>query len=821
MMKDAALRYFDMGLKPIPLCWPDEDGNCGCPKKHTKPKEIGKAPMLGNKYQDVEVTEDKIEQWWDQWPEANIGILLEPSNLLVVDLDGEEALKEGERRLPFGPTIKTGNGEHRWFACPGIHTRTTHRGQSKSIDILSSGYAVAPPSRHRNGNIYTWKVYPSGLSSEGVDLDLPPKSIIKTLQEVKEVKKQEFDFDPTKLEKVNVRTESIPSYLKQLIIDGDVDGRHTSRSEAHFDCINRLIAEDWPPEKIIAVLLDPEYKIGEKIQERGPGKAEIYAEKEYERAISTFDPSYWKHKKKRHLQLIEGNNALDPKEETETRAKVHPLFQKKHVINITDKPIHVLSEAAWEAIKEKNNPPELFVRNWRMTEIRVDSDGNAKLLEVTEPGLKGRLDRCAMWMRWKKKDEFEEVPVFPPQTVVQDMLADANMPLPELLGITHAPIFAPNGKYSTTPGYNPDSKMYYINSDQVEIPEISEQPTSNEIIEALDLLINEVLIDFPFADQASRVHALSTILLPFCRPMIKGPTPLHLIDAPRRGTGKSLLARAIHMVATGMDAPMDQLPKNDEETDKKIVSILREGRPIVVLDNATGNIERDALNAVLTSTRYSGRILSKSEMIDLPNNATWIMTGNNVNLDGDIHRRVLWIRLDAKVARPYDRKDEEFQHPELIEWIQDNRGQIIWAVLTLIQNWIAKGKPGSKEKLSSFESWSNVVGGILKAANVDGFLGNKEELFDLADQEGLMWEQFCLAWWDKYESKHVSAKDLWNLAISADMLQSILGDGKENSQKIRVGKAMEKMRDQIFGEFRINSKKDNYKKIWMYYLTKN
>ncbi len=300
----------------------------------------------------------------------------------------------------------------------------------------------------------------------------------------------------------------------------------------------------------------------------------------------------------------------------------------------------------------------------------------------------------------------EEVPTQPPLYVVKDMLADPDMPLPTISGITHAPIFSQDGTLETEPGYHPKSELYYIATDDMEIPAVSEEPDQEEVREAIDLFFNEMLIDFPFKDTPSRVNTLATILLPFCKPMIKGPTPLHLIDAPKRGTGKSLLARAIHMVATGMDAPMDKLPKNDEETDKKIVSILRDGRPIVVLDNATGNIERDSLNAVLTSTRYSGRILSKSEMVELPNNATWIMTGNNVDLDGDIHRRVAWIRLDTKMDRPYTRKEDQFHHTDLIEWIEDNRGLLVWAALTLIQNWIAKGRPRGDERLGSFEGWS-------------------------------------------------------------------------------------------------------------------
>ncbi len=79
--------------------------------------------------------------------------------------------------------------------------------------------------------------------------------------------------------------------MKRLIIEGDFKGKHPSRSEAHFEAITLMLAEEWPPEKIGAVLLNPEYKIGEKIRERGSGRAEEFAAREVAKAKATFDPS--------------------------------------------------------------------------------------------------------------------------------------------------------------------------------------------------------------------------------------------------------------------------------------------------------------------------------------------------------------------------------------------------------------------------------------------------------------------------------------------------------------------------------------------------
>jgi hypothetical protein len=72
--------------------------------------------------------------------------------------------------------------------------------------------------------------------------------------------------------------------------------------------------------------------------------------------------------------------------------------------------------------------------------------------------------------------------------------------------------------------------------------------------EARALLLEECLGDFPFDDEGSKAHAVAAMLQPFVRELIAGPTPLYLIDAPARGTGKGLVANVIASVALGYPA---------------------------------------------------------------------------------------------------------------------------------------------------------------------------------------------------------------------------------------------------------------------------
>jgi len=64
------------------------------------------------------------------------------------------------------------------------------------------------------------------------------------------------------------------------------------------------------------------------------------------------------------------------------------------------------------------------------------------------------------------------------------------------------------------------------------------------------------------------------MLMPFVREFIKGPTPLHVIDAAKQGSGKGLLADCCSVVATGRDAGKGPELRDPAETRKFITSVL-------------------------------------------------------------------------------------------------------------------------------------------------------------------------------------------------------------------------------------------------------
>ena len=135
--------------------------------------------------------------------------------------------------------------------------------------------------------------------------------------------------------------------------------------------------------------------------------------------------------------------------------------------------------------------------------------------------------------------------------------------------------------------------------------------------------------------------------------------------------------------------------------------------------------------------------------IAVPVKASFMASGNNVRLGGDMPRRCYRVRLDAKCSTPFLRTGPEpgrkFIIDDLKSWTQEHRGQLLAALLTSVRAWYVAGKTKPKIRpLGSFERWTTTVGGILENAGIKGFMENATAMYQEADDESREWEQFLL-----------------------------------------------------------------------------
>lgn len=490
---------------------------------------------------------------------------------------------------------------------------------------------------------------------------------------------------------------------------------------------------------------------------------------------------------------------------------------RREKIDMKDPASHRLAAAAWDVFEHANEPAQLFHFGDSGVWVRASLSEPAVIQAVTDKGyllLHHRLISWGNFVKVKKgNDEVEKwVEKEPEKRVLDDMAAEPHPPLPSLSGVRAAPVFGPDRRLFVGPGYDPSSRMF-VWAPKLKIPFVPARPTAADLHKARKLLIEEVLGDFPFDDDASRAHAAAAMLHPFVRPMIVGPTPIHLIDKPSPGTGGTLLADAISIIGLGRSPDVMTVGKLEDEWRFRMVALLRGGPSVVVLDNINQVLDSATLAAMVTAPdTFTDRLIRSSDTVTVPIRCLWLLTGNNVRLSHEMARRSILSRLDANVESPETRTD--FKHPRLTAWVQENRGELVWAVLVVVQAWIAEGCPPGQTTKGSFESWAEVVGGILEVAEVPGFLTNTNKLHEFADTERQAWAAFVGAWWDLHQAKPVAASDL--LGLAQEHLDGVLDlGGGGQSLATKWGVALRAKRGAVIGSWKITEAGEQQRaKLW-------
>ena len=429
-------------------------------------------------------------------------------------------------------------------------------------------------------------------------------------------------------------------------------------------------------------------------------------------------------------------------------------------IQASDRQLREITRESLDALRAFNQPPTIFVRGGKPVCIHEEENGRPVIVEATDRVIRNRLTLAADFYEITPKGAVRNSP--PPMDAVKDLLA---MPplgwgFPPLQGVIEAPALREDGTIITVPGYDEQSHLYYAKQNGLNIPEIPEYPTADHIDVAVEMVL-DIIADFPFVDAASRTNAIASMLTPVVRPAIKGPTPLALFDATTQGTGKTLLSEVVSLITSGREAPMFSAPRDAEEWRKALTSVLREGSAVVVIDNVNYRLDNGDFCKALTETTHGDRILGKSQTVNLPVRCSWIATGNNIQLGGDMPRRCYWIRMDAKCSKPFQRSG--FRHKRLKEYVLKHRGELLAALLTLARAWFVAGRPvPNLTPVGSFEDWSVVIGGILQHAGVRGFLENSDQLYEQADAESTHWEAFLNALDTAFYGEMFTVSQIWD-----------------------------------------------------------
>jgi hypothetical protein len=487
-----------------------------------------------------------------------------------------------------------------------------------------------------------------------------------------------------------------------------------------------------------------------------------------------------------------------------------PPPPNRPAIDAGNQDLEFTSARAWEALQAANVPERLFRFGGDPVRIqRSEDDALPYAQTLSEDRLSHELARAAIW--FKQPKEGKPKPAAPPPRVIKDMLAAPEIPLPPLRSIVQTPVFAADGSIQTAPGYHPAGRSYYAPDPGFFALPVPEHPTSADLERAKALILDDLLGDFPFISEAERANAVALVLDRYLRDMIAGGTPLRMIEAPMPGSGKGLLADVALRPAIGERVHVMPAAEDESEWQKRLTASLCLVPAAIVIDNIVKTLNSGSLSSTLTASWWTNRRLGTNEMVSFPVRCTWLATANNPTMSTELARRTVRIRLDPKVDRPWQRTG--FKHGDLRSWVDEHRAELVWASLVLGRHWIAEGMPKGTVPLGSFEHWAVVMGGVLGAAGIEGFLANRESFYEEADTEGATWRQFVGIWFEKHGEAEVGVAELFGIASNVEGFD--FGKGSERSQKVTFGKMLGQQRDRVVGDFRvINTRTVQRAKHW-------
>jgi hypothetical protein len=760
---EAACDYADRGWPVVPV----------------RPRD--KSPWFQDWQKLVSTHRSDIEMWWRDNPQSNVGVAMGPdSGLIDVECDSDEAEKQlglllGED-APVVPTYRGKRGKHRlfqysedlpkpenaWFKFRGIEFRTGNGGKGAQ--------SVFPPSIHPDGPVYQWLVTPD----EADPVPFPKAALALIREELAKSTNGNGHATPTTGDKIPTGQRNDAAY---------------NRAWAYIDKIARSISgkgghnQLWSAARALVGKFElSDAEISSLLHRWNIGCKPEWSDKEIAHKIEEARTKAT-HLPQPDAAHIGGN---DHSHRSDEPARIQ--------FDAGNQDLAIITPAAIQSLVASNDPPRLF-RHAGPARIERDENDAPIIRSLARERMQHELARVARWTKEKKVGkEFVTVDSYPPRTVVEDVLATPELPFPALVRVIEAPAFAADGTLHDQPGYHPATRAFYEPAPGFDLPSVPAEPTIQQIRDAITLIV-EPFWDFPFVSDADRAHAIAAMILPFARDLIEGPTPLHLCEAPSPGSGKTLMVGAITYPALGRPVVAMTEGKDEDEWRKRVLAKLRSGPSAINLDNLRRRLDSAALSSVLTAwPHWEDRLLGFSETACVPVRCLWMATGNNPALSNEMARRTVRIRIDPKQDRPWLR-DGCFRHPNLLDWLKAQRGQIVAAILTVIQAWIKAGRPENKRTLGMFEAWTKTIGGILDVAGVPGFLANLEEFYEVADSEGAKLRAFIATWWDQLHGAEIATAALWDIANEVELN---IGDGNERSQKIRLGKLLAEHRDRTF-----------------------
>jgi hypothetical protein len=337
----------------------------------------------------------------------------------------------------------------------------------------------------------------------------------------------------------------------------------------------------------------------------------------------------------------------------------------------------------------------------------------AGMAEVNPHALIDILCGVAEWERFDARAE-AWLRITPPRQVADILLSRyGQWRVPHVAGVVTTPTMRADGSILSAPGYDPSTRLYHVADPSLKLQAAVAHPTREHAVVALKAL-TDLLAEFPFVltkinGQPDQAISLAVALSALITPVVRGALPVapaHAFRANTAGSGKSYLADTASAIATGRPCPVISAAPGDEaETEKRITGLLLAGFGIISLDNVNGELGGDLLCQAIERPLVRVRPLGRSDIVEIESRSTIFVTGNNLQVRGDMVRRTLPCDLDPAMERPEERPFKG----DPVATILADRGRYVSAALIIVRAYMLAGSPDKLTPIASFEEWSDRV----------------------------------------------------------------------------------------------------------------
>lgn len=725
------------------------------------PCGIDKKPLTPHGFKDASTDSAQVRAWWEEHPGASIGTPTGPSlGAWVLDVDqpnGPASLEELEGL--FGPLPETreqrtgGGGRQLFFRWPeGRDIRNSAGKIGPGLDVRGDGgYVILPPSGHPSGGRYAW-------TAQAKLAEAPAWLLNMVAPTAKPAPAAPAASAAKPAAKVRPYAASALEREAGRVITADPGARNDALNQAAFALGQLVAGGELDRAEVEAALTRAGLAVG----------------------LDT----------KEIAKTIKSGMEAGAKE-PRTAPDSGPA------IEIRDGQLPRLVDACEDLLLLPDLPAEarIFQRGGQLVRVAVlptsqagggvdRPAGAAIIAPVDRVYLADLLGRVGRFVRYDRRRK-DWVPTDLPRAAAETYMARKGLwRLPVLRGIVGCPTLRPDGSLLSVPGYDPSSGYFLADGLRVQV---AEAPGRKDVAAALDSL-RGLLAGFVFVAEVDQAVALALLLTAVARPALDS-TPLFIVSAPVRGSGKSTLVDLAAVLSTGRRCAVLSATGNPEELEKRLVGCLLSGDGLVSLDNLNGSLASDLLCQASTAEAVKLRPLGASAQVEIANTTLWTANGNNLTLAGDLARRALACRLDPGMERP-----EERTFPfDPVARARENRAAYVGHVLTILRGYIAAGRPDmGLVPFGSFERWSAMVRAALAWAGTCDPCESRTSIID-EDPELARLRALLSAWWGAFGNTPQTVRAIIGAAQGSDgpisdALGEIAGEGtlRFNTQRLGI-----------------------------------